>query len=128
MADSINDLRFGFNIYMYGSKSYWESTHLQNAIRQVCKAFCVATLKMMHLPHELFNKILSYKDPFFEFAHQNRTPSASWADEYMILAPSAQYEMINGRIVCLHWDRPYISVHAWDMDMILHTPPTRASF
>ena len=52
-------------------------------------------------------------------------PSAQWAVEYTILAPCAEYQMINGRIVVLYWDRPYISIHSWDCDMIL---PTRASF
>ena len=41
----------------------------------------------------------------------------------MILAPCAEYQMINGRIVALYWDRPYISVHGWDVDL-----PSRASF
>ena len=81
----------------------------------------------MHLPFDLFKKILSYKDPFLEIAHKYRTPSARWAEEYTILAPGSVFEMINGRLVCLHWDRPYISVHAWDLDMTFNTP-TRASF
>ena len=81
----------------------------------------------MHLPFDLFKKILSYKDPFLEIAHKYRTPSARWAEEYTMLAPGAEFEMISERIVCLHWERPYISVHAWDIDMILNTP-TRASF
>ena len=81
----------------------------------------------MHLPFDLFKKILSYKDPFLEIAHKYRTPSARWAEEYTILAPGSVFEMINGRLVCLHWDRPYISVHAWDLDMTFNTP-TQASF
>ena len=81
----------------------------------------------MHLPFDLFKKILSYKDPFLEIAHKYRTPSARWAEGYSMLAPGSVFEMINGRLVCLHWDRPYISVHAWDLDMIFNTP-TRASF
>ena len=81
----------------------------------------------MHLPFDLFKKILSYKDPLFEIAHRYRTPSARWAEEYTIMAPCVELEMINGRIVRLHWERPYISVRAWDMDMLLNTP-SRASF
>ena len=53
-------------------------------------------------------------------------PSAQWADEYTILQPCAEYQMINGRIVALSWDRPYMSIHSWDCDMAL--VPTRASF
>ena len=83
---------------------------------------------MMYFPHDLFFKSLRYRDPIYELARIYRTPSARWADEYTILAPCSEYEMLNGRIVSLRWDRPYISVHAWDMDLILHTPPTRASF
>ena len=52
-------------------------------------------------------------------------PSAQWAEKYTILAPCAEYQMINGRIVVLYWDRPYMSVTGWDLDWIL---PTRASF
>ena len=43
----------------------------------------------------------------------------------MILAPCAEYQMINGRIVTLYWDRPYMSVHGWDVGLLL---PSRASF
>ena len=80
---------------------------------------------MVSLPYELFCHILSFKDPIYELARRFGTPSAQWVREYMILAPCAEYQMINGRIVTLYWDRPYISVHGWDVDLLL---PSRASF
>ena len=80
---------------------------------------------MISLPYELFRYILSFRDPYYEYARRFGAPSANWAEEYTILAPSAEYQMINGRIVVLYWDRPDISFHSWDCDMIL---PTRASF
>ena len=80
---------------------------------------------MVSLPYELFRHILSFRDPYYECALRFGAPSAHWAKEYTILAPSAEYQMINGRIVTLYWDRPYISVHGWDIDMEL---PSRASF
>ena len=79
----------------------------------------------MLLPYELFRYILSFRDPIYELARRFGTPSAQWVREYMILAPCAEYQMINGRIVTLYWDRPYISVHGWDVDLLL---PSRASF
>ena len=79
----------------------------------------------MLLPYELFRYILSFRDPIYELARRFGTPSAQWVREYMILAPCAEYQMINGRIVTLYWDRPYISVYGWDVDMLL---PSRASF
>ena len=81
---------------------------------------------MVSLPHDLFRHILSFRDPHYEYARSFGTPSAKWAQEYVILAPNAEYQMINGRIVILYWDRPYITIHGWDTDMTLM--PTRASF
>ena len=80
---------------------------------------------MVSLPYELFCHILSFKDPIYELARRFGTPSAQWTEEYMILTPGAEYEMINGRIVTLYWDRPY-TVHSWDCDLVLM--PSRASF
>ena len=80
---------------------------------------------MVFVPYETFRHILSFKDPIYEYARRFGAPSARWAEEYTIVSPCAEYEIINGRIVILHWDRPYISIHRWDCDMIL---PTRASF
>ena len=82
---------------------------------------------MISLPHELFRHTLSFRDPYYEYALRFGAPSAKWAEEYTILAPSAEYQMINGRIVTLYWDRPYISVHGWDIGMAF-LPPSRASF
>ena len=81
---------------------------------------------MISLPHDLFRHILSFRDPNYEYARSFGAPSAEWAQEYVILAPSVEYQMINGRIVILYWDRPCISIHSWDTDMTLM--PTRASF
>ena len=78
----------------------------------------------MILPYELFRYILSFRDPIYELARRFGAPSAQWVREYMILAPCAEYQMINGHIVTLYWDRPR-SVHGWDVDMFL---PSRASF
>ena len=80
---------------------------------------------MISLPHELFRHILSFRDPIYEYIRRFGTPSAEWAQEYVILAPSAEYQMINGRIVILYWGRPRISVFSWDTDIEL---PSRASF
>ena len=76
-------------------------------------------------PYDLFRHTLSFKDPIYEYVRQFRAPSAEWAEEYTMLAPSAEYQMINGRIVSPHWDRPCISAHGWDLDLML---PTRANF
>ena len=62
---------------------------------------------MISLLHDLFRHILSFKDPIYELACQRGLPSADWAKVYNIVAPSAEYETIRGRIVSLHWDRPY---------------------
>ena len=62
---------------------------------------------MISLPHDLFRHSLSFNDPIYELAYQRGLPSADWAKVYNIVAPSAEYEMIRGRIVSLHWDRPY---------------------
>ena len=80
---------------------------------------------MVSLPYDLFRHILSFKDLIYEYARRFGVPSARWAEEYTIVSPCAEYVMTNGHIVTLHWDRPYISIHRWDCDMIL---PTRASF
>ena len=82
---------------------------------------------MVSLPYELFRHILSFWDPYYEYAFRFGTPSAPWAREYTILAPGAEYQMINGRIVTLYWDRPYISAHSWDTDLA-SILPSRASF
>ena len=80
---------------------------------------------MISLTHELVRHILSFRDPYYEYLRRFGAPSANWALEYMILAPGAEYQLINGRIVVLYWVRPYISIHSWGYGMIL---PTRASF
>ena len=52
--------------------------------------------------------------------------SSEWAEEeYVILVPCFEYQVINDRIASLHWDKPY-EVRGWDMDMRLLPP--RASF
>ena len=61
---------------------------------------------MISLPHDLFRHILSFKDPIYELAYQRGLPSVDWANVYNIVALSAEYELIRGRIVSLHWDRP----------------------
>ena len=81
---------------------------------------------MICLPHEVFRHILSFRDPIYEYVRRFGAPSAEWAREYTILAPSAEYQMINGRIVALYWVRPYISIQGWNYDLILM--PARASF
>ena len=81
---------------------------------------------MVFLPCELFRHILNFRDPIYEYARRFGMPSAQWAEEHTILASGAEYQMINGRIVTWYWDRPYISIHSWDCDMILM--PSRASF
>ena len=70
---------------------------------------------------------MSCKGPIYEYARQYKLPSVEWADLYQLLVPCSEYQMINGRIIVLHWDRPYMSVHGWDMDMLLPLL-TRASF
>ena len=80
---------------------------------------------MVSLPYELFRHILSFRDPIYEYVRRFGAPSARWADEYTIVSPCVEYEFINGRIVILYWDSPYISVHR-DRDMVWM--PTRASF
>ena len=80
---------------------------------------------MVSLPYDLFRHILSFRDPIYEYARRFGMPSAQWAEEYTILAPGAEYQMINGRIVVLYRDRPYISIHSWDCGVML---PTRVSF
>ena len=79
---------------------------------------------MTSLPHDLFRHILSFKDPIYELACQRGLPSVDWAKVYNIVAPSAEYEMIRGRIVSLHWDRPY-TVYRWGVHVMV---PSRASF
>ena len=74
---------------------------------------------MVFVPNALFRHSLSFKGPICELARGHGMPSAQWADEYTILQPRAEYEMINGRIVVLYWGRPS------SCDRIL---PTRASF
>ena len=44
--------------------------------------------------------------PIYELARACSLPSAEWADKYDTLAPCDEYQMINGRIVRLHWDSP----------------------
>ena len=50
---------------------------------------------MISLPYGLFRHILSFRGPTYEYARRFGTPSAQWAEEYPILAPGAEYEMIN---------------------------------
>ena len=80
---------------------------------------------MVSLPHDLFRHILSFRGPIYEYVRRFGAPSVAWVQEYTILTPCAEYEMVNGRLVILYWDRPYISAHGLDRDWIL---PTRASF
>ena len=82
-------------------------------------------MKMISLPHELFRYILSFRNPVYEYVFRFGAPSARWVREYVILAPCAEYQMTNGRIVTLYWDLPCISVYGWDVDIPL---PSRASF
>ena len=49
------------------------------------------------LPH------LGFKGPICELARQRGLLSAGWAQKNMIRAPSAEHQMINGRIVSLRW-------------------------
>ena len=79
---------------------------------------------MVSLPYALFRHILSFKDPIYELARQRGLPSADWSQWYNIVAPSAEYEMIRGRIVSLHYDRPY-TVDRWGVHVMV---PSRASF
>ena len=58
---------------------------------------------MVSLPYELFRHILSFRDPIYEYARRFGMPSALWAEEYTILAPGAEYQMTNGRVVVLYW-------------------------
>ena len=81
---------------------------------------------MVSLPYDLFRHILSFRDPIYEYARRFGTPSAQRGEEHTRLAPGAEYQMINGRIVVLYWDRPYMSIHSWDCGMTLM--PMRASF
>ena len=74
---------------------------------------------MISLPTDLFRHILSLRDPIYEYTRRFGTPSARWAQEYVILGPTIEYEMINGRVVTFEWDRPYFSVHGYDLDMVL---------
>ena len=78
---------------------------------------------MVSLPYDLFRHILSFRDPIYEYACRFGAPSARWAEEYTILGPVAEYQMINGRVVTLYWDRP-ISIYSCDVASM----PTRASF
>ena len=57
---------------------------------------------MVSLPHDLFRHILSFRDPIYEYVRRFGAPSAEWAQEYTMLAPSAEYQMINGRVVILY--------------------------
>ena len=99
----------------------------------------IGNLNMISLPTDLFRHILSFRDPIYEYTRRFGTPSARWAQEYVILGPTIEYEMINGRVVTFEWDRPYFSVHGYDLDMVLLPTckgclpyvrglPTRASF
>ena len=79
---------------------------------------------MISLPFHLFRHILSCKGPKYEYARRFGAPSADWAGEYTNLAPCAEYEMINNRIVVLYWGRPYMSARGWDLDLMLSTRPS----
>ena len=92
---------------------------------------------MISLPKDLFCHILSFHDPIYELARRYGLPSARWGRYFVILGPTIEYEMVNGRIVSLEWDRPVYSIHGYDTDIIM-TPaafmpyirgmPTQASF
>ena len=94
---------------------------------------------MISLPTDLFRHILSFRDPIYEYTRRFGAPSARWAQEYVVLGPMIEYEMINGRVVTFEWGRSYFSVHGYDVDMVLLPTcqaflpyvrglPTRASF
>ena len=94
---------------------------------------------MISLPKELFRHILSFRDPNYELARRSGVPSARWGRYYLILGPTIEYEMVNGRVVSAEWGRPVYSIHGYEMNMVL-TPwqaafmpyirgmPTQASF
>ena len=81
---------------------------------------------MISLPTDVFRHILSFRDLNYELARRCGTPSARWIQEYVVLGPTIEYEMINGRVEIFEWDRSYFSVHGYDVDMVLL--PTCASF
>ena len=81
---------------------------------------------MISLPTDLFRHILSFRGPIYEYTRRFGTPSARWIQEYVILGPTIEHEMINGRVVTFEWDRSYFSVHGYDVDMVLL--PTRQAF
>ena len=94
---------------------------------------------MISLPKDLFCHILSFHDPIYELARRYGLPSARWGRYFIILGPTIEYEMVNGRVVIFEWDRSYVSVHGYDVDMVLlptcqsflpyvRSLPTRASF
>ena len=66
----------------------------------------------MEVPRDIFLKILSYHDPFYREAFTKRTPSARCFGDCVVVSPLTEYMMIRGRIVALHWDRPYAVVVA----------------
>ena len=67
----------------------------------------------MEVPRDLFFKILSYHDPFCREAFAKRAPGARCFGVRAIVSPVTEYEMVRGRIVALHWDRPYAVAVAW---------------
>ena len=81
--------------------------------------------KMTSLPEGIFRHTLNFRGPLYEYARRFGTPSARWADEYVILGPAIEYEIMNGRTGSLEWNRPCYSVRPLDMAL---TRPTRASF
>ena len=94
---------------------------------------------MISLPKDIFRHIPSFRDLNDELARRCGTPSSRWIQEYVILGPAIEYEMINGRAVIFEWGRSYFSVHGYDVDMVLLPTcqsflpyvrglPTRASF
>ena len=64
----------------------------------------------MEVPRDLFLNILSYHDPFYREAFAKRAPSARCFGDCVVVSPLTEYMMIRGRIVALHWDRPYAVV------------------
>ena len=84
----------------------FDKSNEQVSVRLKARPQNVLPLKMVSLPYDLFRHILSFRDPIYEYARRFGTPSAQWAEEYTILAPGSEYQMINGRIVTLYWGRP----------------------
>ena len=65
----------------------------------------------MNIPFALSRHTLSFRDPMYEYTRRYGAPSVYCAKEYTVIGPCAEYQMINGRVVVLYWDRPYRSAH-----------------